>query len=39
MVEGTRTACLLMGSDRMSRSPAGLTLHAPELRNVLKNVL
>ena len=29
MVEGTQTACLLVGSDRMARSPAGLTLHAP----------
>jgi len=34
MVEGTQTACLLIGSDRMGRSPAGLTLHAPALRNV-----
>jgi hypothetical protein len=34
MVEGTQTACLLVGSDRMARSPAGLTLQAPALRNV-----
>jgi len=34
MVEGTQTACLLVGSDRMARSPAGLTLHAPALRSV-----
>jgi hypothetical protein len=33
MVEGTQTTCLLVGSDRMARSPAGLTLHAPVLRN------
>jgi hypothetical protein len=39
MVEGTQTACLLVGSDRMARSPAGLTLHAPELKNILKNIL
>jgi hypothetical protein len=32
MVEGSQTACLLVGSDRMARSAAGLTLHAPELR-------
>ena len=36
MVDGTQTACLLVGSDRMARSPAGLTLHAPVLRNVLR---
>jgi RecA/RadA recombinase len=35
MVEGTQTACLLAGSDRMGRSPSGLTLHAPALANVL----
>ena len=35
MVEGTQTACLLVGSDRMARSPAGLTLHAPALRKAL----
>jgi hypothetical protein len=34
MVEGTQTACLLVGSDRMARSPAGLTLQAPALRSV-----
>jgi hypothetical protein len=38
MVEGTQTACLLIGSDRMARSPAGLTLHAQELKNILKNI-
>ena len=32
MVEGTQTTCLLVGSDRMARSPAGLTLHAPALK-------
>jgi hypothetical protein len=31
MVEGSATVCLLVGSDRLSRSPAGLTLHAPAL--------
>ena len=35
MVEGTQTTCLLVGSDRMARSPAGLTLHAPALRKAL----
>jgi hypothetical protein len=35
MVEGTDTACLLVGSDRMARSPAGLTLHAPALKSVI----
>ena len=35
MVEGTQTACVLVGSDRMARSPAGLTLHAPALWKVL----
>jgi len=32
MVEGTSTACLLVGSDRMSRSPRGLSVHASTLR-------
>ena len=32
MVEGTSTACLLVGSDRMSRSPRGLSLQASTLR-------
>ena len=35
MVEGTQTTCLLVGSDRMARSPAGLTLPVPALRNAL----
>jgi hypothetical protein len=35
MVEGTQTVCLLVGSDRMARSPAGLTLHAPALMKAL----
>jgi hypothetical protein len=35
MVEGTHTVCLLVGSDRLSRSPAGLTLHAPALRQAV----
>jgi hypothetical protein len=35
MVEGTQTACLLIGSDRLARSPAGLTLHAPALRKAI----
>jgi hypothetical protein len=35
MVEGTQTTCLLVGSDRMARSPAGLTLHAPALRKAM----
>jgi len=35
MVEGTQTACLLVGSDRMARSPAGLTLQAAALRSAL----
>ena len=34
MVEGTQTACLLVGSERMARSPAGLTLQAPALAQV-----
>jgi hypothetical protein len=32
MVEGTSTACLLVGSDRLSRSPRGLSLQAAALR-------
>jgi hypothetical protein len=32
MVEGTSTACLLVGSDRLSRSPRGLSLQASTLR-------
>jgi len=32
MVEGTSTACLLVGSDRLSRSPRGLSLQASALR-------
>jgi recombination protein RecA len=36
MVEGSQTVCLLVGSDRMSRSPAGLTLHVPALRQALR---
>jgi len=32
MVEGSSTACLLVGSDRMTRSPHGLSLQAPALR-------
>ena len=35
VVEGTQTACLLVGSERMSRSPAGLTLQAPALAKAL----
>jgi len=35
MIEGTQTACLLVGSDRMARSPAGLTLQAPALLKAL----
>src|SRR5262252_4993479 len=35
MVEGRQTVCLLVGSDRLSRSPAGLTLHAPSLRRAM----
>jgi hypothetical protein len=35
MIEGAQTACLLIGSDRMARSPAGLTLHAPALMKAL----
>jgi RecA/RadA recombinase len=32
MVEAGPTACLLVGSDRLSRSPRGLSLQAPALR-------
>ena len=32
MVEGTSTVCLLVGSDRLSRSPRGLSLQASALR-------
>src|SRR5215470_12514403 len=35
MVEGSQTVCLLVGSDRLSRSPAGLTLHVPALRQAM----
>jgi hypothetical protein len=35
MVEGSQTVCLLVGSDRMSRSPAGLTLNVPALRQAM----
>src|SRR5438552_3584293 len=35
MVEGSQTTCVLVGSDRMARSPAGLTLHAAALRKAL----
>jgi hypothetical protein len=35
MVEGTQTVCLLVGSDRLARSPAGLTLPAAALRKEL----
>ena len=35
MIAGAQTACLLIGSDRMARSPAGLTLHAPALMKAL----
>lgn len=35
MIEGTQTSCLLVGSDRMSRSPAGITLQAPALMKAL----
>ncbi len=34
MVEGTSTACLLVGSDRLTRSPRGLSLQASTLRAV-----
>ena len=32
MVDASTTACLLVGSDRLSRSPRGLSLQAPTLR-------
>ncbi len=32
MVEASSTACLLVGSDRLSRSPHGLSLQTPALR-------
>ncbi|HXD74349.1 MAG TPA: hypothetical protein VN628_11455 [Vicinamibacterales bacterium] len=32
MVDASPTACLLVGSDRLSRSPRGLSLQAPALR-------
>src|SRR6185369_15111037 len=35
MVEGSHTVCLLVGEGRLSRSPAGLTLHAPALRQAI----
>ena len=35
MVEGTSTVCLLVGSDRLSRSPRGLSLQASALRAVV----
>jgi recombination protein RecA len=35
MVEGSQTVCLLVGSDRLSRSPAGLTLNVPALRQTM----
>jgi RecA/RadA recombinase len=35
MVEGSQTVCLLVGSDRLSRSPAGLTLQVPLLRQAM----
>src|SRR5215475_1345305 len=35
MVEGRQTVCLLVGSDRLARSPAGLTLHVPALRQAM----
>ena len=35
MVEGSQTVCLLVGSDRMSRSPAGLTLNVPALKQAM----
>ncbi len=31
MVEGSQTVCLLVGSDRLSRSPRGLSLNASAL--------
>ena len=35
MIDGTQTACLLVGSERMARSPAGLSLQAPALMKAL----
>jgi recombination protein RecA len=35
MVEGSQTVCLLVGSDRLSRSPRGLSLHASALTQAL----
>jgi len=35
MVEGSQTVCLLVGSDRLSRSPRGLTLNASALRQAM----
>jgi hypothetical protein len=35
MVEGSQTVCLLVGSDRLSRSPRGLTLNASALRQAV----
>jgi recombination protein RecA len=35
MVEGSHTVCLLVGSDRLSRSPAGLTMHASALKQAM----
>ncbi len=35
MVEGTSTACLLVGGERMSRSPRGLSLQASALRTAV----
>jgi hypothetical protein len=35
MVEGSQTVCLLVGSDRLSRSPRGLTLNAAALRQAM----
>ena len=35
MVEGTSTACLLVGSDRLSRSPRGFSLQASVLRTAV----
>jgi hypothetical protein len=35
LVDGRSTACLLVGSDRLSRSPRGLSLQVPALRAAL----
>ena len=35
MVDASPTACLLVGSDRLSRSPRGLSLQAPALRQAV----